>query len=302
MESKMKSQHNITPGPRHYLKERNDQLGQLKWKKINVKRLSPCIGAEIGGVDLCQPLDLETFDEVYAALLAYRVIFFRDQNISSQQHMEFAKGFGELEEHPFIPSDAPDAEVIRFDKDEKVVGVENVWHSDVSWREIPSLGSVLRAHVVPDIGGDTLFSDMVAAYECLDDETKKLLEGKRAVNDFTQSFGSFLAPAELAEQQKKFPAVEHPLVRTSPETGARSLYANAPFTSHIVGMDRNESDELLGRLFLEARVPEYQCRFKWETDSIAFWDNRVVQHYATNDYWPQRRQMDRVTIIGDRPI
>ena len=297
----MKLQHNITPGPRNYLKERHEKLNQLEWNHISVKRISPCIGAEIGGIDLRRPLDSNTFDEVYAALLAYRVIFFRDQNISSEQHMDFARQFGELEEHPFIPSDAPDAEVVRFDKDEKMVGVENVWHSDVSWREIPSLGSVLRAHVVPDIGGDTLFADMVAAYECLDDETKALLDGKRAVNDFTQSFGQFLSPADLAEQQKKFPAVEHPLVRISPETGERSLYANAPFTSHIVGMDREDSDGLLGRLFLEARVPEYQCRFQWQANSIAFWDNRVVQHYATNDYWPQRRQMDRVTIIGDRP-
>ncbi|MDG2271924.1 MAG: TauD/TfdA family dioxygenase [Halioglobus sp.] len=298
----MKLQHNLSPGPRHYLKERNERLDQLEWNRISVKRVSPCIGAEIDGVDLRKPLESNTFDEIYAALLAYRVIFFRDQKLSSKQHMDFARRFGELEEHPFIPSDAPDAEVVRFDKDEKMVGVENVWHSDVSWRQIPSLGSVLRAHVVPDIGGDTLFSDMVAAYECLDDETKKLLEGKRAVNDFTQSFGAFLDPAELVEQQKKFPAVEHPIVRTSPETGERSLYVNAPFTSHIVGMDRAASDALLGQLFLEARVPEYQCRFQWQTDSIAFWDNRVVQHYATNDYWPKRRQMDRVTIIGDRPI
>ena len=199
----MKIQHNITPGPRHYLKERNELLDQLEWKTISVKRVSPCIGAEIDGVDLRQPLDSETFDEIYAALLAYHVIFFRNQNITSKQHMEFAKGFGELEEHPFIPSDAPDAEVIRFDKDEKMVGVENVWHSDVSWREIPSLGSVLRAHVVPDIGGDTLFSDMVAAYECLDDETKKLLEGKRAVNDFTQSFGSFLSSSGTCRAAKE---------------------------------------------------------------------------------------------------
>ena len=298
----MKLQHNLTPGPRHYLKDRHERLDQLEWNHIRVKRISPCIGAEIDGVDLRKPLESKIFDELYAALLAYRVIFFRDQDISSNQHMDFAKHFGELEEHPFIPSDAPDAEVVRFDKDEKMVGVENIWHSDVSWREIPSLGSVLRAHIVPDIGGDTLFADMVAAYECLDDETKVLLEGKRAINDFTQSFGQFLSPTELAEQQNKFPAVEHPIVRVSPETGERSLYANAPFTSHIVGMDRAESDALLGRLFLEARVPEYQCRFKWQANSIAFWDNRVVQHYATNDYWPQRRQMDRVTIIGDRPV
>ncbi|MEZ5571414.1 MAG: TauD/TfdA family dioxygenase [Halioglobus sp.] len=298
----MKLQHNIKPGPRAYLKDRHEQLELLTWNRIIAKRITPCIGAEISGVDLREPLDAETFDEIHAALLAYRVIFFRNQNISSAQHIAFARRFGELEEHPFIPSDAPDAEVVRFDKSDKIPGVENVWHSDVSWREIPSLGSVLRAHVVPEIGGDTLFADMVAAYECLDDDTKQLIEGKRAVNDFTQAFGMLLGPEELGEQQKKFPAVEHPIVRTSRATGERSLYANGAFTSHIVGMDRAESDELLGRLFLEARVPEYQCRFQWQKDSIAFWDNRVVQHYAANDYWPQRRQMDRVTIIGDRPI
>ena len=269
---------------------------------IEITPVTGALGAEIAGVDLSKPLSNEVFSDIYRAFLDHLVIFFRDQDISSEQHMGFAKRFGELEEHPFIPSDAPDAEVVRFDKDEKMVGVENVWHSDVSWREIPSLGSVLRAHVVPEIGGDTLFADMVAAYECLDEETKKLIEGKHAVNDFTQSFGMLLSPEELAEQQQKFPAVEHPLVRTSPDTGERALYANGPFTSHIVGMDRNESDELLGRLFLEARVPEYQCRFRWQKDSIAFWDNRVVQHYAANDYWPQRRQMDRVTIIGERPV
>ena len=298
----MQLQHNMKPGPRQYLKDRHEKLSQLQWQRITAKRISPCLGAEIGGVDLRQPLDRETFDEIYAALLAYRVIFFRDQDISPQQHISFARHFGELEEHPFILSDAPEAEVVRFDKDEKMVGVENIWHSDVSWREIPSLGSILRARVIPELGGHTLFADMVAAYECLDDETKQLIEGKRAVNDFTQSFGMLLKPEELAEQQKKFPAVDHPLVRTSPETGERCLYANAPFTSHIVGMDKSESDELLGRLMLEARVPEFQCRFQWQKDSIAFWDNRVVQHYAANDYWPQRRQMDRVTIIGQRPV
>lgn len=297
----MKLQHNMRPGPRPYLKARNELLSQLAWKRIVAQRISPCIGAEISGVDLREPLDSETFEEIHAALLAYRVIFFRDQDISAAQHMAFARRFGELEEHPFIPS-AADAEVVRFDKDEQMTGVENVWHSDVSWREIPSLGSVLRAHIVPDIGGDTLFADMVAAYECLDDETKALVEGKRAVNDFTQSFGMLLSAEELAESQKKFPAVEHPLVRTSRDTGERSLYMNAIFTSHIVGMESAASDALLGRLFQEAAVPEYQCRFRWQKNSIAFWDNRVVQHYATNDYWPQRRQMDRVTIIGDRPV
>ncbi len=298
----MKLQHNIKPGPRPYLKARHEKLSQMRWAHIGVQRISPCLGAEITGVDLRKPVDPQTLEEVRAALLAFRVIFFRDQDISSAQQMAFARRFGEIEEHPFLPSDGADNAVVRFDKDEQVAGVENLWHSDVSWREIPSLGSVLRARVVPQVGGDTLFADMVAAYECLDDETKVLIEGKRAVNDFTQSFGMLLSDEELAAQQEKFPPVEHPLVRTNPDTGERALYANGVFTSHIVGMDRAESDALLGRLFLEACVPEFQCRFRWRKDSVAMWDNRVVQHYAANDYWPQRRQMDRVTIIGERPI
>ena len=298
----MSYQHSIQPGPRPYLEERQRMLEPLRWKYFEAKRLSPCLGAELHGIGLGEPLSGDVLEEVRSALLKYRVLFFRDQNLSAEQHLAFARSFGELEEHPFIPSDAPDAEVIRFDKDEKVPGFENVWHSDVSWREVPSLGSVLRAHIVPDIGGDTLFADMVAAYECLNDELKASIEKKKAVNDFTQSFGRLLSPEDLAKQQAKYPAVEHPLVRTHPETGEKSLYANAAFTSHIAGMNRNESDELLQLLFRQSATPEFQCRFKWQKDSIAFWDNRVVQHYAVNDYWPQRRQMDRVTIIGERPV
>lgn len=298
----MQMQHNIQPGPRPYLAQRSLELGKLEWDRIRVTRLNATIGAEISGVDLCQPVDAKTFAEIRSALLAYRVIFFRDQDLTAKHHLDFARLFGELEEHPFIPSDAPDAEVVRFDRDADTKGVENIWHSDVSWREVPSLGSVLRAHIVPDLGGDTLFADMVAAYECLDDETKQKLEGKVAVHDFTQSFGSLLSPEALAEKQLEFPAVEHPVVRTSADTGERSLYLNAVFTSHIVGMDREESDQLIARLVRESCTPEFQCRFQWRKNSIAFWDNRVVQHYAASDYWPQRRQMDRVTIIGERPV
>ena len=298
----MSYQHNMQPGPRPYLEQRNLDLSALEWKHFQVKRLSPCLGAELIGIDLRKPLDGDTLSEVRNALLKYRVIFFRDQDLSAEQHLAFASAFGELEEHPFIPSDAPESEVIRFDKDEKVPGYENVWHSDVSWREVPSFGSVLRAHIVPEIGGDTLFADMIAAYECLSDEIKASIDGRMAVNDFTQSFGRLLGPEDLARQQAQYPAVEHPLVRTHTETGEKSLYANAAFTSHIVGMSQKESDLLLAQIFRESTVPEYQCRFKWEKNSIAFWDNRAVQHYAANDYWPQRRQMDRVTIIGERPV
>jgi taurine dioxygenase len=164
------------------------------------------------------------------------------------------------------------------------------------------MGSVLRAIEVPATGGDTLFSDMVAAYEGLPDALREQLDGMKAVHDFTFSFGLGLDDKERAEKQKEFPPVEHPLVRTHPATGKKALYCCRVFTSHIVGMEREESDALLDRLYSEATVPEYQCRFHWEKDSVAFWDNRVVQHYASNDYWPQRRVMERAAIVGERPV
>jgi taurine dioxygenase len=189
-----------------------------------------------------------------------------------------------------------------LEKNEQVGGYENVWHSDVTWRLQPSLGSVLRAREVPDIGGDTLFSDMYAAYEGLDDSVRTSLDGLRAVHDFTYTFGRRLSAEALAEKQKEFPPAEHPVVRTHPETGRKALYVNAAFTSHVVGLSPAESEQLLDLLFRQATVPEYQCRFRWRADSIAFWDNRAAQHYATSDYWPRRRVMERVTIVGDTPV
>jgi taurine dioxygenase len=177
-----------------------------------------------------------------------------------------------------------------------------VWHSDVTWRLQPSLGSVLRAREVPDPGGDTLFCDMYAAYDGLQDDVRASLHGLRAVHDFTKTFGRALDPDALAQKQKEYPPAEHPVVRTHPETGRKALYVNAAFTSHIVGMARDDSRRLLDLLYRQATVPEYQCRFRWRPDSIAFWDNRAVQHYAVSDYWPRRRVMERVTIIGDTPV
>ncbi|MEM0954899.1 MAG: TauD/TfdA family dioxygenase [Pseudomonadota bacterium] len=293
-------QNNMQPGARPYLDQRQQALESLEFKHISLRRLSPIIGAEISSVDL-ENLSAEQVEEIGRARLAFRVLFFRGQDISAEAHLHFARRFGELEEHPFIPSASGEPEIVRFEKDKQAQGVENVWHSDVSWREVPSLGSVLRAHEIPEVGGDTLFSDMVAAYECLDEETRELIADKTAVHDFTQSFGFLLSPEELAERQKEFPAVEHPVVRTCPETGEKSLYVNRPFTSHILGMEPEQSTALIDKLCRQADVPEFQCRFRWEPNSIAFWDNRLVQHYAANDYWPRRRVMDRVTIIGERP-
>lgn len=290
----------VHAGPRH-LRPTFDESERRQYRRIGPVPMSPTIGAEIDGVSLAAALDDETFTEIQRALLEFKVIFFRDQDLTPAQHVAFARRFGELEVHPFIPHRDGHPEVVVLKKNERMGGFENVWHSDVTWRLAPSLGSVLLAREVPAVGGDTLFSDMYAAYEGLDDETRAAIEGRRAVHDFTHTFGRFLSAEELQQKQAEYPPAEHPVVRTHPETGRKGLYVNAGFTSHIVGLPRDESDRLLDHLYRQAAVPEYQCRFRWRRHSVAFWDNRAVQHYAASDYYPQRRLMERVTICGDAP-
>jgi taurine dioxygenase len=272
------------------------------FRRLSLRPLSPSIGAEVSGVDLREPVCDETFAEIRRAFLDWKVIFFRDQDVTAAQHVAFARRFGPLEVHPFLPSAPGCPEVVVFAKDDRTKGVENIWHSDVSWREKPALGAVLRAREVPALGGDTLFADMEAAFEGLPEELKRRVQGLRAVHDFTQTFGALLPPEERARRQAEFPPALHPVVRTHPETGRKLLYVNAIFTSHIVGLEPAEGEELLELLCRQAWVPEYQCRFRWQKDSIAVWDNRAVQHYAASDYHPARRVMERVSIAGDRPF
>jgi taurine dioxygenase len=267
--------------------------------------LSPMIGAEIEGIDLRQPLDTETLSGLRAALLDRKVLFFRDQDITTEQHLEFSRSFGPLEVHPFAPHKPDYPEVLAITHDETNKGKENTWHSDVTWRLEPSLGSVLRALEVPPVGGDTLFADMYAAYEGLSSDVKAKIEGRTAIHDF-EHFRRGMRKRGLSEEQieafnRKFPEAEHPVVRTHPETGRKGVYVNRAFTQYIVGMEREESDKLLAHLYVQASIPEYQCRFRWRANSIAFWDNRASQHYAVSDYFPAVRRMERVTIIGDRP-
>lgn len=267
--------------------------------------LTPTIGAEVSGVDLSAPLAPETVAAIRAALLDWKVLFFRGQDIDTDQHIAFARAFGELEVHPFAPHKPGYSEVLAITHDRDHPGRENTWHSDVTWREIPSLGSILHAIEVPPVGGDTLFADMAAAYEGLPDPVKEKIDGAFAVHDF----GHFRAglrkagksEAEIEAFNKAYPKVEHPIVRTHPETGAKAIYVNAAFTQHVVGLEKPESDALLAYLYARAAIPEYQCRFRWGAGAVAFWDNRASQHYAVSDYWPAVRRMERVTIIGDRP-
>ncbi len=274
---------------------------EAPFETIAIEPLSPTIGAEISGVRMGPDVPEEQIAELRRALLEWKVIFFRDQDVSVEEHVEFGRRFGELEIHPFTPNRKDFPEVVVIHHDERSKTGQNGWHSDVTWRQEPSLGSILRARIVPPVGGDTLFSDMFAAYEGLSDEVKEKIDGATAVHSFENSFGRRMTEEQKADFLEKFPPAHHPVVRTHPESGRKGIYVNAAFTSHIEGMEPEESRRLLRHLYAQASVPEYQCRFRWEKNSIAFWDNRAVQHYASSDYDPQRRVMERVTIIGDEP-
>ncbi|CAL9272129.1 Alpha-ketoglutarate-dependent taurine dioxygenase [Streptomyces sp. SudanB5_2050] len=260
------------------------------------------IGAEIRGVDLSRPLGAELREELNRALLEWKVLFFRAQHLTSAQQRAFAGHWGPLETNPLLAAGSSE-DVVRFDKGEGAVPTyENVWHTDVTFRERPALGAVLQLREVPPFGGDTMWADMAAAYDNLPQEVKDRIDGARAVHDFIPGFARFYGPERLIPYQDLFPPVEHPVVRTHPETGRRMLFVNTSFTTHITGMDRDESDRLLRFLFQQAHVPEYQVRFRWQPGDIAFWDNRATQHYAVGDYGSERRVAERVAIEGDRPF
>ena len=273
---------------------------------FDLHHLSPVIGTEVLGIDLGQPLGDEVIDFLQALLVERKVIFFRDQPLTVEQHIAFAARFGELEVHPFASNDDTYPELIHLDNGPGRPPIINIWHSDVTWRECPSLGSVLRARQVPEVGGDTLFANMEAAYDALPQDTKALIDGLVAVHDNTPFLEDMRAGGaseeEIEAKRREFPPMRHPVVRTHPVSGRKSLYVNSAFTRYIEGMDSKASDLLLAQLYQQAGIPDFQCRFRWRADSLAFWDNRGAQHYAAADYYPAVRKMERVTVIGDRPV
>lgn len=271
---------------------------------LQLQHLSPVIGTEVLGIDLAD-VDDDTVAWLKDLLVERKVLFFREQAISKAEHIAFAARFGELEVHPFTNNDAAYPEIIHLHNDREHPPFINVWHSDVTWRAEPSLGSILRARVVPEVGGDTLFANMEAAYDALDDATKEQIDELTAIHDnetFLQSMRrQGASEAEIEAKRAEFPPQRHPVVRTHPVSGRKSIYVNKIFTRSIEGMAQAESDALLQRLYHQAWIPDFQCRFRWAPDSFAFWDNRAAQHYAAADYWPAERSMERVTIVGDRP-
>ncbi|WP_042424252.1 TauD/TfdA dioxygenase family protein [Streptacidiphilus anmyonensis] len=271
---------------------------EAAYRLLDVSPLTPHIGAEIRGVDLARPIGEDLAEELRQALLEWKVIFFRGQHdFGPDHHLALAAVWGEPEANPFFPK-AETPGVSRLAKDAQAIGTENIWHSDHSFMAAPALGSVLRAVEVPPAGGDTMWADMASAYDNLSEEMKSRIEGLAAEHDWVPTWGSFMTAEQIAELRKTLPAVQHPVVVRHPQTGRKVLYVNEPFTTRIVGLPDAESRELLHELALQARIPEFQVRFRWQPDSVAIWDNIAVQHYAINDYYPQRRVMERIAIAG----
>ena len=268
---------------------------------LSIRPTTPLIGAEVHGIDLAH-VDEEAFAQVHAALLEHQVIFFRDQDISVEAQKALGARFGPLLAHPNDPGleGHPEVMIIHADAQSKRVAGES-WHSDVSCETEPPLGSMLRIHTLPETGGDTLFASMYAAYEALSGPMQRLLGGLTAIHDGAPYYRSVNARIGRDDGGRSYPRAEHPVVRTHPETGRKALFVNEMFTTEITGLTRQESDALLRFLFEHIRQPQFQCRFRWERNSIAFWDNRCVQHQAIWDYYPQTRSGYRVTIKGDRP-
>ncbi len=264
--------------------------------------MTPVLGAELLGVDLGHADD-SLFRSIAGALAEHQVLFFRDQDISVEAQMALGSWFGELVAHPNDPGleGHPEVMIIHADESSKRVAGES-WHSDVSCDPEPPLGSILRIHTLPDTGGDTLFSSMYAAYNALSEPMRRFLDGLTAIHDGAPYYRSVNQRIGRDDGGRTYPQAEHPVVRTHPVTGRKVLFVNEMFTTQIVGLSRAESDALLRFLFEHIRQPQFQCRFRWGKNSIAFWDNRCVQHQAIWDYWPQTRSGYRVTVKGDRPV
>ncbi len=275
---------------------------------IDIRPLSGCLGAEIHGLDLARPLDAETFDRVERAFLDHLVLFFHDQDLTPAQQVAFAARFGPVGRYPLAEPIPEHPDIIAVVKEPgQTTNFGGVWHSDTTYLEAPSLGSLLYAKEVPARGGDTLFANMYLAYESLSPGLRRLLGGLSAINSAGKNKETLRAD-HLAGGAMTGTAVaahglraEHPVVRRHPVTGRQALYVNRAHTVAFKGMTEAESAGLLGTLFEHAARPEFTCRFRWRAGSLALWDNRCTQHYPINDYHGQRRVMHRATIEGDRP-
>jgi taurine dioxygenase len=273
------------------------------YKLIVAKPFSPNLGAEIYGVDLSQNVPDDQFAEIRDAFHKYQVLFFKDQKeIPPEQHVIFGKRFGPLHAHPAAPTMIGHPEIfeIHATKDSKIANGE-FWHSDVSCDETPPLGTMLQIHIAPPCGGDTMFSDMYAAYDDLSEPIKTMIDDLSALHSSEHIYKGRYSDRGKQDTDIDCPEAVHPIVRTHPDTGRKSLFVNRTFTTKILGLTDTESEAILAVLFEHAEHIKYQIRFRWTLNDMAFWDNRCCMHRAIWDYWPEERKGRRVTIKGDRP-
>ena len=270
----------------------------MGYELIDVRPMTKKIGAEIGGLDLRQPLGNQAFTELHDALMKHQVVFFRDQPLDHEAHKALGRAFGTLAIHSGVAglADHPEVVAIHADENSKFVAGEH-WHSDLTCNSEPPMGSILALHTVPEDGGDTLFSSMYAAYDGLSPAMKAFLEPLTAVHD-----GNHVYKPLFPNSDRTYPVSSHPVIRTHPVTGRKLLFVNSSYTTKINELSANESRAVLAFLFEHVQDPNYQVRFRWRKDSIAFWDNRCTQHFAVWDYFPEVRSGYRVTVAGDRPF
>ncbi|SFA75530.1 taurine dioxygenase [Collimonas sp. OK607] len=282
---------------------------------IRVEPLTCTIGAELSNVNIgAAAEDDSLMAEIRALLLKHRVIFFRDQDITCAEHVAFARRFGELEDHPVVGSHPDHRGLIQIYKTPESPRErnENSWHTDATWRDKPPSACVLRCVECPPVGGDTMWVNMVEAYNQLPEDIKTKIASLRARHAIEPSFGAVMPIEKRLALKAQYPDAEHPVVRIHPETGEKILFVNGSFTTHFTnyntpanvrfGQDKAPgSSSLLNYLTSQACIPEFQVRFRWKKNSVAFWDNRSTQHYAVMDYPPCHRKMDRTAIVGDLP-
>jgi taurine dioxygenase len=284
----------------------------MRFQHIQVRPLSGSLGAEVGGIELSKPLEDRVFKEIHGAFLEHAVLAFRGQSLSHEQQIAFGRRFGDLDVHPIAIGMEEHPEIIRVWKPRgERASFGTSWHSDNTFFEWPSKASILYGVTIPPYGGDTLFASMERAYETLSAGMKRILDGLVAVHSAARAYdpsvtGEAKYRGEAAINYRQSDAitreVEHPVVRTHPETGRKSIFVNEMFTQRIVGFSEAESQALLSFLYQHATRPDFTCRLQWQPGTLAIWDNRSTQHYALDDYAEFDRLMYRVSVCGDRPV
>jgi taurine dioxygenase len=280
------------------------QVRDTDYEHITARPFAPNLGAEIYGVDLSKSISDEQYADVRQAFLDHQVLFFKDQSeIPPALHIEFGKRFGELHSHPAAPTmkGFPEIFEIHATKNSKIANGE-FWHSDVSCDELPPLGTMLQIHIAPSYGGDTMFSDMYAAYSALSKPFREFLDGLTATHESEHIYAGRYTDRGVIDQDIYYPKAKHPVVRTHPDTGRKALFVNRTFTTRINELSSQESDAVLKVLFEQAEHVNHQIRFRWSLNDMAFWDNRCCMHRAVWDYWPEERKGRRVTIKGEQPF